>query len=157
MPNPNVTSPVFLRHPVYLLFSYTLPQFPSALSTYSMMYRVFRALDLPSDPGSAVVLGDDGTLRKTRSNSFSSSLRRIFRRDKKDISRESSLKNPSSSSGHLGRGGGSREALTAEHGSDRSRRHNTPVPSDDKFATGGGTDFTYSSSVPAATSPLHNR
>lgn len=128
----------------------------------------FRALDLPpSDPlGSAAAVGvysDDGTLRKARSNSFSSSLRRIFRRDKKDVSRDNSLKNPSSSSSsHLqGRGdGSSREALTAaEQGHDRSRRQNTPVPSGDRgFATGGGsTDFTYSSSVPAATSPLHNR
>lgn len=104
------------------------------------------------------LVGSDGTIRKGRSNSFGSSLRRIFRREKKDSSRPGSMTKPivssSSSSTHLGRGGegGSREALTPPgQGYDRSRRQNTPVPSDDRFPA---VDFPYSSSVPAMVSPL---
>jgi hypothetical protein len=65
---------------------------------------------------------DDTAERKARSNSFTSSLRRIFKPSqsgKKDISREGSLTRPDASAQHQSQLG---------YGYDRSFRQGTPVP-----------------------------
>jgi hypothetical protein len=80
--------------------------------------------------------------RKPRSNSFSSSLRRMFKRDKKDASRESSISRPSANDPYNRNLSSSQQEVL-----DRSRRQNTPVPP----------DIQYSTSVPSAPSPLHIR
>ena len=86
----------------------------------------------------------DVGLRKARSNSFSSSLRRIFRIDKKDVSREGSLSRPAANKTDPY----NRDlSLSQQEAFDRSRRQNTPIPSDTQ----------YSISMPSAPSPLQLR
>ena len=97
----------------------------------------------------------EGRMRKSRSHSFSSSLRRLFKgkKNKKDTSRESSLSRAS------GRYDASREGSMAQQHSpdmsynnrDMAKRHGTPTPEHADQGT-----YQYSVSVPPNPSPLYD-
>ncbi|ELU12045.1 hypothetical protein CAPTEDRAFT_219768 [Capitella teleta] len=97
----------------------------------------------------------DGRMRKSRSHSFSSSLRKLFKGGKKgsgrkDASRESSLSRLS------GRNDASREGSIGIQNSpdmsynNRDLRHSTPTPDYDQ------SNYPYSMSVPQGASPLYD-
>lgn len=108
----------------------------------------------PDDPNSQYAEG-----RQVRSNSFGSSLRRIFRtKDKKSVSRDNSL------SRATGGGGPQQEIVrdgsapfgTHQGSYERSHRQGTPVPpGKDEYVTDAQRYGSYSTSVPAAKSSLH--
>ena len=95
----------------------------------------------------------EGQLRKSRSNSFSSSLKRMFRKKKKgDVSRDSSISRVS------GRGDVSREGSVSNASPYLSHhgRGGTPLPDDYSYEGEGYTMSAYGTSAPTRTSPLYD-
>jgi len=114
----------------------------------------------PPTPGSQMGqnrLTDDPTMyqdgRQVRSNSIGSSIKRIFKKDKKSVSRDNSLTRQY----EAGRSGYQQEIVTGGYGGyDRSRRQGTPVPPGrDEYPTDSRYD--YSSSLPSTKSPQRSR
>jgi hypothetical protein len=107
-----------------------------------------------------------GEGRQVRSNSFGSSLKRIFKKDKKPISRDNSLNRTTGATLTVsGRGpqpeiirDGSAEdhyGLPGSYGGDRSRRAGTPVPPGKDEYTTGDKRYGYGTSAPATKSALY--